>query len=77
MFIFQVAVGIVSSEYDRPQSFLDHLLKPVTQFGLRHENPLIRYFSVEYVVNLILIMRENIFEAMLSFFQILLDVSSP
>lgn len=67
-------MGIISSEFERPDIFLEQLIEPIKTFGLKHENPLIRYFSVEYVVNLILIMRENIFRAMWSFFNVLLDV---
>lgn len=77
----QVAVGIVASECDRPEQFLPSLIEPVTiftedkkGFGLFDENAIIRYYSVEYIVNLILIMRENVFKEILSFFDILQQV---
>lgn len=70
-----MAVGIIASEFDKPEEFIEDLLEPVQRFGLKHENALIRYFSVEYVVNLILIMRESIFKQMLNFFEILLEVT--
>lgn len=44
-------------------------------FGLFDENAIIRYYSVEYIVNLILIMRENVFKEILSFFDILQQVA--
>lgn len=70
-----MAVGIIASEYSKPEDFLRDLLEPAKESGLKNENALIRYFSVEYVVNLILIIRENTFCDMVSFFEILLEVT--
>lgn len=76
-------MGIVASECDKPEQFLTSLIEPVTGvgeekkgFGLYDENAIIRYYSVEYIVNLILIMRENVFKEILSFFDILQQVDS-
>lgn len=58
--------------------FLSCLIEQVTgsqddkkNYGLYDENAIIRYYSVEYIVNLILIMRENVFREILAFFEIL------
>ena len=74
-------MGIIGSECDKPEQFLGHLIEQVTgspddkkDFGLSDENAVIRYYSVEYIVNLILIMRENVFKEILSFFDILQQV---
>lgn len=73
--MIKIAVGIISSEYENPSEFIDALIDPISKFGLKQENPAIRYYSVEYLVNLILIMRENIFPSCLLFFNLLLDVT--
>lgn len=76
-----MAVGIIASECEKPEQFLGNLIEQVTcghddkkTHGLYDENAIIRYYSVEYIVNLILIMRENVFKEILSFFDILQQV---
>ena len=76
-------MGIIASECEKPEQFLSTMIEQVTGnhddkkgFGLYDENAIIRYYSVEYIVNLILIMRENVFKEILSFFDILQQVVS-
>jgi len=72
--LVSVAMGIVAVDYDGASEYVELLLSPLSKHCITDENPLIRYFTIESVVNLILILRENIFSKMWDFLLILLEV---
>ena len=71
--IVSVAMGIVAVDYEGASDYVPFLLSPLTSHCITNENPLVRYYTIEGVVNLILILRENIFSKMWDFLLILLE----
>jgi hypothetical protein len=73
--IVSAAYGIVAVEYDNAGDFVEDLLNPLSKHCILQDNPMVRYYTIESVVNLILILRENIFCKMWDFLLILLEVT--
>jgi len=72
--IVSAACGIVTVEYNTAGEFVEDLLNPLSKHCIYQDNPIVRYYTIESVVNLILILRENIFCKMWDFLLILLEV---
>lgn len=73
--IVSAAYGIVAVDYENAGEFVEDLLNPLSKHCIFQDNPMVRYYTIESVVNLILILRENIFCKMWDFLLILLEVS--
>lgn len=71
--LVSVSMGIVAVDYEGANEFVEYLLSPLSSHCIGNENPLIRYYTIESVVNLILVLRENIFDKMWDFLLILLE----
>lgn len=71
--LVSAAMGIVAVDYEGAGEFVEDLLSPLRQC-IYDDNPMVRYYTIESVVNLILILRENIFGKMWDFLLILLEV---
>ena len=76
--LVSAAMGIVAVDYEGASEFIEDLLRPLSGHCIRQDNPMVRYYTIESVVNLILILRENIFYKLWDFLMILFDVrASP
>lgn len=73
--LVSAAMGIVAVDYEGAGEFVEDLLSPLRKHCIYDENPMVRYYTIESVVNLILILRENIFGKMWDFLLILLEVN--
>ena len=73
--LVSAAIGIVAVDYEGAGKFVENLLTPLSRHCIYQENPMVRYYTIESVVNLILILRENIFCKMWDFLLILLKVT--
>lgn len=65
-------MGVIAVDYEQADEFVSDIINPIQINCLHHENPVIRYYSIECVVNIILTLRENIFSKMWDFLEILL-----